>query len=103
MLAPAVLLGNAGSGRGEVKLAGIFGNGMVLQRDMNVPVWGTAGAGELVTVRFQQQRKSVAAGKDGKWQVKLDPLKAGGPHELMVTGKNTVKLTEVLVGEVWVC
>jgi sialate O-acetylesterase len=75
---------------------------MVLQRDAAVPVWGTAAAGEEVTVKFRDQTRTATADKDGKWLVKLDALKAGGPDPLTVAGKNTLTLEDVLVGEVWV-
>ncbi len=73
---------------------------MVLQRDIAVPVWGWADEGEKVTVEFRGKKVSATA-KNGKWMVKLGKLKAGGPDELKVTGKNTITLTDVLVGEVW--
>ncbi|MEY4482599.1 MAG: hypothetical protein RL693_51, partial [Verrucomicrobiota bacterium] len=83
----------------EVKLPKVFTPHMVLQRGMAVPVWGTATAGEKVTVKFRDQAKTVETGADGKWSVKLDALKAGGPDVLEVNG---VKIDDVLVGEVWV-
>lgn len=79
--------------------AAVFGDHMVLQRDMPVPVWGTAAPGEEVTVRFRDQAKTAKAGADGKWLLKLDPLRAGGPDELRI---GPLALTDVLVGEVWV-
>jgi sialate O-acetylesterase len=87
----------------NVKLAPIFGDNMVLQREMPVPIWGTASAGEEVMVTFAGQSKSTKADDKGNWQVKLDALKAGGPFELIVAGKNKVTFSNVLVGEVWVC
>lgn len=92
-----------GAVRADVKLSAIFSSNMVLQQGMPVPVWGKAAPGESVTVNFLGQKKVVEAGKDGSWVVKLDELKAGGPHELIVAGKNTVKLDNVMVGEVWLC
>jgi sialate O-acetylesterase len=89
--------------RADVKLPPIFGNNMVLQRGMPVPVWGKANPEEEITVAFLDQKQTTRAGADGNWQVKLNPLKEGGPHELIVSGKNTVKFSNVLVGEVWVC
>ncbi|MBA4189225.1 MAG: sialate O-acetylesterase [Planctomycetaceae bacterium] len=86
----------------EVKLPAVLSSHMVLQRDVAVPVWGTAAAGEKVTVKFRDQEKIATADKDGKWAVKLDALKAGGPDMLTVTGTNSVSLEDVLVGEVWV-
>lgn len=88
--------------RADVKLSPFFSDHMVLQRDAKVPLWGTATAGEQVTVKFQGQQKQVAAGADGNWRVELDPLKVGQPEVLTVAGKNTLTLKNVLVGEVWV-
>jgi sialate O-acetylesterase len=87
----------------DVKLPAVVGPNMVLQRDISVPIWGWADSGEDVTVTFAGQTKATKAAADGLWMVRLDPLKAGGPHALTVAGKNTVKLENVLVGEVWLC
>jgi sialate O-acetylesterase len=86
----------------EVKPHPLISNGMVLQRGMKAPIWGTAGKDEKVTVRFQGQEVSTTA-NDGKWQVQLDDLKEGGPYEMTISGANTIQLKNVLVGEVWVC
>ncbi len=83
----------------EVKLPKVFTTHMVLQRDMAVPIYGTANPDETVTVAFRNQTKIAVAGKDGKWSVKLDPLKAGGPDTLTIGDK---KIEDVLVGDVWV-
>src|SRR4051812_39229366 len=87
---------------GDVRLPSLFTDGMVLQQQMKVPVWGWADEGEEVTVSFRGQ-KVKAVTKDGKWMVKLSSLKAGGPDALTVAGKNSITLKNVLVGEVWVC
>src|SRR6185295_13215698 len=86
----------------EVKLPPVLSSHMVLQRDQPVPIWGTAAPAEKVTVKFRDQEKTTTANPGGQWSVKLDPLKAGGPDTLSVTGKNKVTLEDVLVGEVWV-
>lgn len=86
----------------EVKLPPVLSSHMVLQREAAVPIWGTAAADEKVTVKFRDQTKTATADKNGKWSVKLDALKAGGPDSLTVSGTNTVTLENVLVGEVWV-
>lgn len=83
----------------KVTLPPMLSSHMVLQRDMAVPIWGTAASGEIVMVKFRDQEKKVTAGADGKWMLKLDPLKAGGPDVLTV---NDITLDDVLVGEVWV-
>jgi len=87
----------------EVRCAGIFGDGMVLQQGLPVPVWGRATPGEAVVVQFQGQVESAVA-TDGQWLVVLDPLRPGGPDNLVVSGQqNTVVFRDVLVGEVWLC
>ena len=87
----------------DVKLPGVFGDHMVLQREMPIPVWGWADAGEKVTVTLGEQSKTATACPEGKWCVKFDPIKAGGPLTLKVEGKNSVRFSDVLVGEVWLC
>ena len=87
----------------QVKLASPFGNHMVLQQNVLVPVWGTASPKEKITVTFGKQKKVVTATADGKWMLKLDKQKAGGPFVLKVTGKNTLQLNDVYIGEVWLC
>ena len=86
---------------GEVKLAGVFGDHMVLQREREVPVWGTAAAGEEVRVEIGKQAHTTRAGRDGRWKVTLAAMPAGGPHQLVVRAANTLSVRDVLVGEVW--
>ena len=76
---------------------------MVLQQNTKVPVWGTADDGEEVTVALQGQTVKAKAGREGKWVVVLERLKAGGPYEMTISGKNKIQYKNVLVGEVWVC
>jgi sialate O-acetylesterase len=85
-----------------VRPAALFSDNAVLQQGIAVPVWGFADSGEKVTVTFQDQTLSTVA-KDGKWMVRLAPLKAGGPFKMSIAGSNTIELSNVLVGEVWVC
>ena len=87
----------------DVALASVLGEHMVLQQGKTVPVWGTAEAGEAVSVALCGQTAKATAGADGTWKVELAPLKAGGPFEMTVKGKNAIALKNVLVGEVWVC
>ncbi len=89
--------------RADVKLPPVFSEHMVLQRDIALPVWGTAAPDEEVSVAIAGQTKTTKADAQGKWRVKLDALKVGGaPLTLTVKGKNTITLNDVLVGEVWV-
>ena len=87
----------------NVSLPKIFGDNMVLQRNKPIPVWGWADANEKITVQFNRQIKSVKADKSGRWMIKLDNESAGGPYQLIVKGKNAITISDVLVGEVWVC
>lgn len=89
--------------RADVKLAALFSDHVVLQRDKELPIWGWAEPGEAVTVSLAGQTAQAKADQDGKWIVRLKPLTAGGPHELKVKGANEVTVNGVLVGEVWLC
>ncbi|HYG76783.1 MAG TPA: sialate O-acetylesterase [Planctomycetota bacterium] len=90
--------------RADVKLQPLFSNHMVLQAERECPVWGTADAGEEVTVEFAGQSVKATAGADGKWMVKLQPMKVNSTgQKLTVKGKNTITLDDVLIGEVWLC
>lgn len=87
----------------EVAQPSIFSDHMVLQREHNNPIWGTADAGEVVTVSINGQSHETKADVDGKWRLELDPMPAGGPFEMTVSGENTLTYSDVLVGEVWMC
>jgi sialate O-acetylesterase len=79
-----------------------FSDNMVLQRGMAAPVWGTADAGEDVTLTFRGADVSAKAGADGKWSAKVATGAAGGPFELSIKGKNALTLKNVMVGDVWI-
>jgi len=86
----------------DVRLAGVFSEHMVLQRGMAVPVWGWAAPGEKVAVTFAGQACSALADKDGKWMTRLAALSASTtPRELRVAAHNTVSISDVVVGDVW--
>ncbi|MDB5114977.1 MAG: Sialic acid-specific 9-O-acetylesterase [Mucilaginibacter sp.] len=88
--------------KADVTPNSLFSNNAVLQRDVEVPVWGTASEGEKIRIDFAGQHLKTVA-KDGKWMVKLKSLKAGGPYTMTIKGDNTIKITNILVGEVWLC
>lgn len=88
----------------DLRLARLFGDHMVLQREMPVPVWGWAEPGERIEVSLGDHGARAQAEADGKWTATLPPLKAGGPHRLIVTGQLGSRCVEdVLVGDVWLC
>lgn len=86
-----------------VAVSGLFADHMVLQRDIPVPVWGTAAPGEEVTVTLGQHKATTTADAAGQWRVRLDPSPAGGPFEMTIKGQNRITVSDVLVGEVWLC
>ncbi|MPR33650.1 sialate O-acetylesterase [Salmonirosea aquatica] len=86
----------------QLKVARIFGDHMVLQREKPVQVWGWATKGDKVDLTFNQQKVSAKADANGKWMAQLPAMPAGGPYELVIKSKKEeVKLTDILVGEVW--
>ncbi|SHG62501.1 sialate O-acetylesterase [Flavobacterium defluvii] len=87
----------------NVKMPLLFSDGMVLQRDKKIPVWGFADADEKIEVHFNKQIQKTTADKNGKWTLNLNSEKAGGPFELIIIGKNKITIKNVLVGEVWIC
>jgi hypothetical protein len=87
-----------------IELGAPFCDNAVLQREMEMPVWGWSKPGTQVTVEFSGQKKTATAGKDGKWLVKLDKMKASfDPAQMVITevGGKSVTLKNILVGEVW--
>ncbi len=90
--------------RAEVVLPRILGNNMVLQREKPVKIWGTASAGERISVQFAGQQKTTVTGLSGSWTIVLDPMKASSsPSAMVISGSNTIRLENILIGEVWLC
>ena len=90
--------------KAEVSLPNILTSNMVLQRNAQVPIWGRAVTGEEIKVSFAGQTVKTTAGADGKWSVKLKPMKQNAqPDNMIITGNNTITLTNILVGDVWLC
>ena len=95
------------SASADVRLPRIFGDHMVLQRGIKLPVWGWAEAGEKITLTLKGKdlnvTAEVAADGSGQWKIDLPVLEAGGPYVMTVTGNNSVIFNDVMVGEVWLC
>lgn len=88
----------------ELTMPHVFGDHMVLQAGQPARVWGWTGPGEAVTVRFAGQEKRSTAASDGLWEVRLEPMDSSAePRELIVAASQTLRFTDVLVGEVWLC
>ncbi|HIA48290.1 MAG TPA: sialate O-acetylesterase [Candidatus Hydrogenedentes bacterium] len=90
-------------GWADVSLPSLFSDHMILQRDKHNYVWGWADAGEKVTVSFNRTTKSTSALDNGTWLVQLPPAPLGDPHTMTVQGNNTITISDVLMGDVWVC
>ena len=87
----------------EVSLNSLFSDHMIVQKGVAVPVWGTAGEGEKVTVIFNGQKVSTIA-TNGKWMIRLSPMAYQlTPLTMTVSGKNTIIINDILVGEIWLC
>lgn len=95
----ALLIG-AVVGEAKVRLPQIFQSGMVLQRGMTVPVWGTADAGERVVVKLNRKSATAVADANGRWRVDLPAMKAGGPYKMDI---GDAVLSDVWLGDVWLC
>lgn len=94
------ILGGTSPLPAAVRLPKLISDRMVLQRDVELTLWGWADPGEKVTVRFQGKYYDTAADGKGNWQVALPPHKAGGPYIMEVNEK---VIRDVLVGDVWLC
>ncbi len=87
----------------DVKLPQLIGNGMVLQRDVKLKIWGWAKAGEKVTVNFKSKNYKTVTDGSGKWQIELPPMPAGGPFTMEVAGSSRITINDILIGDVWFC
>jgi sialate O-acetylesterase len=84
----------------KVQLPRLFQSGMVLQRNKPIPVWGKADPQEKVILRWNKRQYATVADSEGRWRIDLPKMKAGGPYTMMV---GDIVLTDVLVGDVWLC
>lgn len=86
-----------------MKLHSLLSDGMVLQRNTHVPIWGTAGSGEEIRVNFLGKIYHAVADTDGRWRVELEKLEPGGPHEMRISsGPEELVIRDILIGDVWV-
>lgn len=90
-------------GYAELKLSPVFGDSMVVQRDQPIHVWGWTAPGTKVKVEMAGHTATAEAESSGRFDVKLDPLPAGGPHEMVIHADESRTFSDVLVGEVWIC
>lgn len=101
----ALLLAGSMSARAQVKLQPLFTDNMVLQQQADVPIWGEDKAGKKVTVTtsWDKRKYTTTTAANGKWKVSVATPKAGGPYSITISDGKTVRLNNVLIGEVWLC
>lgn len=87
----------------NVRLPQLISDGMVLQRDTRLKIWGWASAGEKIRIRFKSKSYTFKASADGKWMLMLPAMKAGGPYDMDITAGNHLVVHDILIGDVWFC
>jgi sialate O-acetylesterase len=87
----------------QIRLPRLIRDSMILQRDSKVRIWGWASANEKVTVTFNKKTYRSKADTQGNWSLFFPPVKAGGPYQLEISGKNKITLKDILFGDVWFC
>jgi len=87
----------------QVRLPRLISDGMVLQRDTELKIWGWASPGESLTVTFAGTEVPARADAGGEWMVMLPPMKAGGPHTMTIEASNRLTVSNIMIGDVWLC
>jgi sialate O-acetylesterase len=88
---------------GEVRLPKLISDGMVLQRDEQVKIWGWAASNEKIALVFMDSTYSIMANENGEWHVTLQKMSAGGPYEMRLNASNKIVINDIFIGDVWVC
>jgi sialate O-acetylesterase len=87
----------------QIRLPKLISDGMVLQRDKPLKIWGWASPKEKISINFKNKKYKVITPETGKWEVTLPQYSAGGPFEMTLKGKNELKIKDILIGDVWFC
>jgi sialate O-acetylesterase len=87
----------------QVKLPKLISDGMVLQRDTKLKIWGWAAPEEKVTLKFLGKSYAAKADTQGTWSIFLPKQKAGGPYQMQIDASNSITINNILIGDVWVC
>lgn len=87
----------------NITLPGLFSDNMMFQRNHEIEVWGWASNMENVTIDFDHKKYTTKTDTCGLWKIKIEGKPAGGPYELILTGHNSIKLSNILIGDIWVC
>lgn len=87
----------------QVRLPQLISNGMVLQRNVKVHLWGWAAPGEKVKIKFLKKKYSAVTGANGQWLITLGAMPAGGPYSMEISASNHIVIHDILIGDVWFC
>jgi sialate O-acetylesterase len=87
----------------QLRLPSLISDGMVLQRDTPLTIWGWAAPGEKIMVQLNRKSYKTTTDANGKWQIKLPPMKAGGPFTMNIAGNTQLSVKDILIGDVWFC
>jgi len=88
---------------GQIRLPRLISDGMILQRESPITVWGWAFPGEKISLDFNNKQYGAVTDKQGSWKIILQPVAAGGPYEMAFTASNKVEVKDIMFGDVWVC
>lgn len=87
----------------QIRLPRLVSDGMVLQRDANIKIWGWAAPNEAISINFINVNYQATANSTGNWELQLSNLTAGGPYTMTLTASNTITINDILIGDVWLC
>jgi sialate O-acetylesterase len=87
----------------EIKLPRLIGDGMVLQRDIPLRIWGSASPNETLVLNFNKSDYRTSADEAGNWEIILPPQSAGGPYTMTIKANNFISINDILIGDVWIC
>jgi sialate O-acetylesterase len=87
----------------QVRLPQLISDGMVLQRDAKIKIWGWAQPGEKVVIKFAHKKYTTITNTNGEWAIESSAMKSGGPYIMDITASNHIVIKDILVGDVWFC
>jgi sialate O-acetylesterase len=93
----------AGTSMAQIRLPKLIADNMVLQRDQSIKIWGWASPKEKITLIFDQKTYRTTTPADGKWEIRLPPHPAGTGYQMILKGKNEVRIQNIALGDVWLC
>ncbi|WP_310560561.1 sialate O-acetylesterase [Flavobacterium sp.] len=87
----------------QVRLPKLISDGMILQRDTKIKIWGWSAPNEKIAIDFLNKKHKIQANDKGEWELQLPNQKAGGPYAMKIVASNAVEINDILIGDVWLC